>query len=61
MAGWTTPEYVISKFPLFQAINDGSAKPPEDDYLTNDCKLPCVFLGDDSFALKEFKMKPCLR
>ena len=37
---------------LVQAIDDGSEKLPEDDYLTNDCKLPYVFFGDDAFALK---------
>ena len=38
-------------------IGDGSVKLSEDDYLTNDCKLPYLFLGDDAFALKEFMMK----
>ena len=33
-------------------------KLPEDDYLTNDCTLPYVFLGDDGFALKEFMKEP---
>ena len=39
-------------------IYDGSLKLPEDDYQTNDFKLPFVFLGDNAFALKEFMMKP---
>ena len=46
------------KCSLLQVIDHGSIKLPEDDYLTNDCKLPYVFLGADAFALKEFMMKP---
>ena len=46
------------KCSLLQAIDDGSVKKPDDDYLTNNCKLLYVFLGDDAFALKEFMMKP---
>ena len=49
---------IWNKCSLFQAIDDASVKLPEDDYLTNDCKLPYVFLGDDAFALKEFMLKP---
>ena len=43
---------IQNKSSLLQGIDDGSVKLPEDDYLTNDCKLPCVFLGDKAFALK---------
>ena len=46
------------KCSILQAIDDGSVKLREDDYLKNDCKLPYVFLGDDAFGLKEFNMKP---
>ena len=46
-----------SKCLLLQAIDDGSVKLPEDDYLINHCKLPHIFLGDDAFALKEFMIK----
>ena len=49
---------IWNKCSLNQAIDDGSLKLLEDEYLTNDCKLPYVFLGDDVFALKEFMMKP---
>ena len=49
---------MLNKCSLLQAIDDRSVKLPEDDYLTNDCKLPYVFLGDDAFALKEFMKKP---
>ena len=49
---------IWNKCSLFQAIDDGSVKLPEDDYLTNDCNLPCIFLGDDAFALKEFMTTP---
>ena len=46
---------------ILQAIDDGSVKLPQDDYLTNDCKLSYVLLGDDAFAVKEFMMKPYLQ
>ena len=46
------------KCSLLPAIDDGSVRLPEDDYLTNDCKLPYVFRKNDAFALKEFMMKP---
>ena len=49
---------IWNKCSFLQAIDDESVKLPEDDYLTNGCKLPYVFLGDDAFALKEFMMKP---
>ena len=49
---------IWNKCSLLQAIDDESVKLPEDYYLTNVCKLPYVFLGDDAFALKEFMMKP---
>ena len=49
---------IWNKCSLLQAIGDRSVNLPEDDYLTNDCKLPEVFLGDDAFALKDFMMKP---
>ena len=49
---------IWNKCSLLQAIDDGSVKLLEDDYLTNDSELPYVFLGDDTFALKEFMMKP---
>ena len=48
---------IWNKCSLLLEIDDGSVKLLEDDYLTNDCKLPYVFLGDDAFALKEFMMK----
>ena len=44
---------IWNKRSLLQAIDDGSVKLPEDDYLTNDCKLPHIFLGDDASALKQ--------
>ena len=47
-----------NKCSLLQAIDNGSVKLSEGDYLTNDCKLPYVFLRDDAFALKVFMMKP---
>ena len=50
---------IWDKCSLFQAIDDRTVKLPEDDYLTNGCKLPYVFLGDDAFALKEIMMKSC--
>ena len=46
-----------NKCSLLQVIDYGSVKLPEDDYLTNDCKLPYVFLRDDTFTLKEFEME----
>ena len=49
---------IPNKCSPLQAIDDGSVKLPEDDYLINHCKLPYAFLGDDTFALKEFMMKP---
>ena len=50
---------IRNKCSLLQAIEDGSTKLPEDDYLTNSPnKLPYVFVGDDAFALKKFIMKP---
>ena len=47
MAEKTIPENG-NKCSLLQAIDDGYVKLPEDDYLTNDCKLPYVFLGGDA-------------
>ena len=49
---------IWSKCSLLQVVDDSSINLPEDDYLTNDCKLSYVFLGDDAFALKGFMMKP---
>ena len=46
------------KHSLLQAIDDVSVKLPRDDFLTNDCKLPYVFPGNDAFPLKKFMMKP---
>ena len=45
---------IWNKCSLLHAIGGRSVKLPEDDYLTNNCKLPYVILGDDAFALKEF-------
>ena len=49
---------IWNKCSFLPVIDDGSVKLPEDDYLTNDCRLPYVFLGDDTFTLTEFMMKP---
>ena len=56
--GTTNDCRILSKCLLLQVIHDGSLKLPEDDYQTNDFKLPFVFLGVDAFALKEFMKKP---
>ena len=56
--GRTNDCRILSKCLLLQVKYDGSLKLPEDDYQTNDFKLPFVFLGDNAFALKEFMMKP---
>ena len=49
---------IWNKYSLLQATDDGSVKLPEDDHLTNNCKLPYVFIEVDAFAPKEFMLKP---
>ena len=48
-----------NKSSLLQEIQNGSVKLPKDDALpVNGVIAPYVFVGDDSFALKKFAMKP---
>ena len=49
---------IWNKCSLLQAIEEETAKLPDDDFLSNGIKMPYVFLGDDAFALKRFMMKP---
>ena len=50
---------VWNKSSLLQAIQNGSVKLPKDDALpVNSVIAPYVFVGDDTFALKKFMMKP---
>ena len=43
---------------LLQEIQDGSVKLPDGEKLSNGEITPYVFLGDDAFILKSFKMIP---
>ena len=48
-----------NKSSLLQVIQNGLVKLPKDDALpVNGVTAPYVFVGDDTFALKKFMMKP---
>ena len=49
---------IWNKNSLLQGIQDGSVKLPNDEKLPNGEITPYVFLGDDTFALKRFTVKP---
>ena len=49
---------IWNKSSLLQEIQDGSVKLPDGEKLSNGEITPYVFLGDDAFTLKSFKMIP---
>ena len=49
---------IWNKCALLQGILNGTVEFPADGMLGNGGNVPYVFLGDDSFALNEFLMKP---